>query len=92
MTETKMVQTGGLYSVDVSQDIWDALEVVGKFGSEDDCLEVIKQLEGFGAYDINWNGCFGRAVFFTIDENTNTATALKEIEKYIHTLPGRYHD
>ena len=74
------------YMVEVSPNIWKILNGFDDEGNENDD-QIIEDLMNFGAYDVNWNGHFGMAVFFSL--TTDDHSQLSKIENYIECLKYR---
>lgn len=77
------------YCVDLTSRQWDRLmridtesfKCVGKNLKK--AQEFEKELEDAGAYDIEFNGHFGVAFYFTSDASTDTKLILHVLKRYI---------
>lgn len=74
------------YIIEVPPAIWEVLTDIDDEGYENDEY-IMKDLEDMGAYKIEWNAHFGRAVFFSLmaEDDDN----LDEIIKYISNLSNK---
>jgi len=73
------------YSIEVSPDIWEILNGIDVRG-DDNSDWIMKELSDLGAEDVDWNGHFGSAVFFSLPVNDNINLTLRRIEQYIENF------
>jgi len=76
--------TARSYILEVTPEVWKFINVQDEHGIELNSEDVIKNLNNLSAYNIDWSGHFGMAIYFSLDENDNDN--LLNIEKYINNL------